>query len=103
MRSMQLEREIQNNPHMRADRFIENWQRLSQRRDDHYRSGNYQAREKVTDQMHGFAKGLQRDPQMESELRNRIHELGIRFSQGRGVSDELLRSIGRGLGREMGL
>jgi hypothetical protein len=103
MRSMQLEREIQNNPQMRADRFVENWQRLSQQRDNHYRSGNYQAREKVTDQMHGFAKKLERDPQMESILRNRIRELGIHYSQGRGVGDELMRTIGRGLGHGLGM
>ncbi|MDE2043371.1 MAG: Ti-type conjugative transfer relaxase TraA, partial [Alphaproteobacteria bacterium] len=103
MRSMQLEREIQSNPQMRADRFVENWQKLSQQRDSHYRSGNYQAREKITDQMHGFAKSLERDPQMESVLRNRKVELGLQVDRGGTLSHNLADMIGRGLGRGLGL
>jgi len=53
--------------------------------------------------MTGMAKSLERDPQLESLLRNRVKELGIRSSGGASLSHDLQNwlglSRGRGLGR----
>ena len=50
-----------------------------------------------------MAKSLERDPQLESLLRNRVKELGIGKAAGVSISDELLGhpalSRVRGLGR----
>ena len=53
--------------------------------------------------MNGLAKSLERDPQVESILRNRRQEIGIgqNMRQSEGISRELERSLTRG--RSIGL
>jgi hypothetical protein len=53
--------------------------------------------------MGDMARGLERDPQMESILDNRKIELGISFDTGRRLSLELAFSHGLDLGRGRGL
>ena len=79
------------------------WQRqtrqlqLMQKRDD------YIGIDKARSGMAEMAKSLERDPQLESLLRNRVKELGIGKASGVSISDELLGhpalSRVRGLGR----
>ncbi len=88
--AMIREAEIRTNPHLRADRFVERWQQLDDRRDELYRSGRYSASKDCRLAMADMAKGLERDPQMESILRNRKIELGI--------SDGVNSLVGRRLG-----
>ena len=57
----------------------------------------------VKDKMAAMAKSLERDPQMESLLRNRKLELGIHFETGRSLGGELAFSYGIDLGRARGL
>jgi hypothetical protein len=51
--------------------------------------------------MDGMARGLERDPQVESILENRKRELGISIGSSSGISMSLLDEIGRG--RQRGL
>lgn len=57
------------------------------------------------DRMAAMAKALERDPQMESLLRNRQAALGIETEMGRSLAQTLATSIGaeRGRGRGMGI
>jgi Ti-type conjugative transfer relaxase TraA len=98
---LQVEAEIRVNPQLRADRFVQQWQRLAVRRQELYAKGDYSGRDKLTDSMDGMARGLERDPQVESILENRKRELGISISSSSGISMSLLDEIGRG--RQRGL
>jgi hypothetical protein len=53
--------------------------------------------------MGDMAKSLQRDPQLESLLANRMRELGISFDSGRSLGGELAFSHGIDLGGGRGL
>ena len=103
VRAMQLEAEIRTNPTMRADRFVENWQRLHQQRNQAFQSGNYSRAEAVTSSMGAMAKGLERDVQVDSLLRNRKIELGLHASGSGGISHQLLEYLGLGRGRGLGI
>ena len=94
--AMAQEARVRADPALRADRFVERWQQLSQDRDRLYRAGDMTGREKAGKEMAGMAKSLERDPQVESILRGRTRELGLEMGMERG------RDIGRGdLGRQL--
>ncbi|MCO5164740.1 MAG: AAA family ATPase, partial [Mesorhizobium sp.] len=97
------ERAMQANPNVRADRFVERWQELSRQRQQLRGWQKTQARVQVEGQMQGLAKSLERDPQVDSILRNRRQELGIglHMRQSEGISRELEQSLTRG--RSIGL
>ena len=97
------ERAMQADPNVRADRFVERWQELEGQRQQLRGWQHDQARGKVESQMNGLAKSLERDPQVESLLRNRRQEIGIgqHMRQNEGVARELERSLTRG--RSIGL
>lgn len=97
------ERAMQADPNVRADRFVERWQELSRQRQRLHGWQHDEARGKVEGQMQGLAKSLERDPQVESVLRNRRQEIGIgqHMRQSEGISRELERSLTRG--RSLGL
>lgn len=103
IRAMQLEAEIRTNPQMRADRFVENWQRLHRQRDHAFHSGNNSRAEAVTASMGAMAKGLERDPQVDSLLRNRKIELGLHASGSGGIGHQLHEYLGLGRGRGLGI
>jgi Ti-type conjugative transfer relaxase TraA len=103
VRAMQLEAEIRTNPAMRADRFVENWQRLHRQRDQAFQSGNYSRAEAATSSMGAMAKGLERDAQVDSLLRNRKIELGLHPRGSGGVGRELTEYLGLGRGRGLGI
>ncbi len=103
VRAMQLETEIRTNPAMRADRFVENWQRLHRQRDQAFQSGNYNRAEAATTSMGAMAKGLERDAQVDSLLRNRRIELGLHTRGSGGVGRELTEYLGLGRGRGIGI
>lgn len=97
------ERTMQADPNVRADRFVERWQALQGQREQLRGWQHDEARGKVEGQMQGLAKSLERDPQVESILRNRRQEIGIgqHTRQSEGISRELERSLTRG--RSIGL
>jgi Ti-type conjugative transfer relaxase TraA len=103
MDGLKREQSAQQDPNVRAERFVERWQDLKAQRHELRGWQHDQARGKVEGQMQGLAKSLERDPQVESILRNRRQELGIgqQIRQNEGISRELEQSITRG--RTLGL
>ena len=106
--AMAQEARVRADPNLRADRFVERWQGLKQERDRLYRAGDMAGRERTDKEMAGMAKSLERDPQVESVLRNRTRELGLEIGMGRGrgmdsgdLGRELARDLGIGMGRGM--
>ncbi len=103
MDGLKREHAAQQDPNIRAERFVERWQDLKAQRHELRGWQHDQARNKVEGQMQGLAKSLERDPQVESILRNRRQELGIgqQIRPNEGISCELEQSITRG--RTLGL
>ena len=103
IRAMAMEAEIRSNAGIRADRFVADWQQQTRRYQAHDRVGDEGAAGRIRQSMIGIAKSLERDPQLESLLRNRLKDLGIRSSGGSSLSHELQNWLGlsrsRGLGR----
>jgi Ti-type conjugative transfer relaxase TraA len=99
MRAMSQEAEIRTDSDKRADRFVEGWRQLGQHREELQRDGDFRGARKVSEQMAGMAKSLERDAQMESVLRGRKQELGVDFDTGRQLSHDLARSVGIEMGR----
>lgn len=103
IRAMQLEAEMRENPTLRADVFVQRWQALERQR----RSlGCYNEDSKirtVETKMIGMAKSLERDPQVESILRNRKAELGLPNMPDRSVGKALADMIGHRRSRGVGI
>ena len=103
MQAMQREADIRTDPDKRADRFVEGWRELGQRRDALQQGGDHHGARKMSEQMAGMAKSLERDAQMESVLRTRKPELGISIDTGRQLAHDLASSVGIERGRGMGM
>ncbi|MEQ1515022.1 MAG: Ti-type conjugative transfer relaxase TraA [Usitatibacteraceae bacterium] len=103
IRAMQLESEIRVDPVQRADRFVDDWQRLGQARAVMQQSGNDNGARVVAGRMADMAKGLERDPQVESLLRNRTRELGLGKDIGRDLSRDLAASVSFERTRSIGM
>ena len=105
MDAMAHEARVRADPTMRADRFVERWQGLRQQRGAAEHAGDHAGAEKVGTAMKGMAKGLERDPQVESLLRGRSRELGLEMeiTRGKSMGAELVQQItptrDRGLSR----
>jgi Ti-type conjugative transfer relaxase TraA len=103
IRAMQLESEIRADPVQRADRFVNDWQRLGQARAVMQQGGNDNSARRVAGRMADMAKGLERDPQVESLLRNRTRELGLGKDIGRDLSRDLAASVSIERTRSIGM
>ena len=103
IRAMQLEAEIRIDPAKRADRFVSDWQRLGQARTTMQQGGDTDSVKRVSGRMADMAKGLERDPQVESLLRNRTRELGIDKDIARDLSRELAASVSFERTRSIGM
>jgi hypothetical protein len=103
IRAQQLETELRINPGRRADRFVEHWQKLDQASLRRYQAGDISGYEAARSAMGDMARSLEHDPQLESILANRKHELGIAFESGRRLGHELALTHGIDLGRGRGL
>lgn len=103
IRAMQLESEIRIDPVQRADRFVNDWQRLGQARAVMQQRGNENGARRVAGRMADMAKGLERDPQVESLLRNRTRELGLGKDIGRDLSRDLAASVSFERTRSIGM
>ena len=105
---MKRENAALQDPNVRAERFVERWQELQGQRRELRGWQHDEARGKVESQMNGMTKSLERDPQVDSILRNRRQELGIGQELRRGQSiarqlqDEMTRGhrLSRGIGME---
>jgi hypothetical protein len=102
IRAMTLEAEVRIDATQRADQFVADWQQKTRKLQRLDRTGDYDAVHRVKESMTDMAKSLHRDPQLESLLRNRVKELGIRKLSGASLSHDLQQvpalSRGRGLG-----
>jgi hypothetical protein len=103
IRALQLETELRIAPHRRADRFVEDWQRLDQASLRQYQAGDFSGYRATRSAMGDMARSPERDPQLESLLDNRKRELGIAFESGRRLGLELAFSHGIDLGRGRGI
>ncbi len=103
MRAMQLEAEIRIDPAQRADRFVSDWQRLGQARQALQRDGDTKGTQRLTNRMTDMAKGLERDAQVESLLRGRTRELGIKTELGRDLARDLAASVSMERSRSIGM
>ena len=103
IRAMQLEAEIRIDPAKRADRFVNDWQRLSHQRDGAIKSHDQNRTSVVTGRMGTMAKALERDPQVESLLRARKIELGLGPDRSGGIAHRLSEQLGRGRTRDIGI
>ena len=103
IRALQLETELRIDPGRRADRFVEDWQKLDQASLRQYQAGDISGYKATRSAMGDMAKSLERDPQLESLLDNRKRELGIAFESGRRLGLELAFTHGIDLGRGRGI
>lgn len=106
---MQLETEIRQDPVRRADVFVQRRQALDRQHRMLLRDREDTRANTIGDRMSGMAKSLERDPQVESILRNRRVQLGLN-SAGcagcagcAGVGRELADMIGRRRGRGLNI
>ncbi|NEK39612.1 Ti-type conjugative transfer relaxase TraA [Rhizobium leguminosarum] len=102
---MDRERAAQADPNVRAERFVQRWQDLQDERTQLRGWQNDEARGKVEGQMHGMVKGLESDPQVESILRDRSDDLGIRNLQqsqnlSRAMEQQLTENRNQSIGIE---
>lgn len=98
-----IKRDVRLDPAKRADRFVERWNKLSDRAERAYVAGDLSTQKAMRSQMADMAKSLERDPQMESILANRKRQLGIMFDSGRRLGAELAFNHGIDIGRGRGL
>jgi len=103
LRAITLEAEIRVDPRLRADRFVDDWRRLEGQRTRTFEVGDYGRRDRITSAMGAMVGRLERDPQVESILRNRKLELGLDMGRGGGIAQELMGAIGLGRGRGLGI
>ncbi|MFN3817543.1 Ti-type conjugative transfer relaxase TraA [Blastomonas sp.] len=103
MEAMRTETKLRIDAPARADRFIAEWQAGSKQLREHKANYNDVGAKRVGAQLNDMAKSLHRDPQLESLLRNRTHELGLKSLEKHSVSQALQeylrpsRSLGIGL------
>jgi Ti-type conjugative transfer relaxase TraA len=104
VQAMRLEGELRRDAPTRAERFIERWTALDAQREAAYRAGDIRGERRVRNGMGEMAKGLERDPQLESILAGKKAQLGIGgLDLGGSLTRQLAISIGFDLGRGLGI
>lgn len=103
IRAMVLEAELRASPERRADRFVDDLQKLAKAHRALRYAGDETGARAIGQQMIGLGKGLERDAQAESLARKRLPELGIpapeRDSLSHSIQDYFDLSRRRGLER----
>ena len=103
MEAMRTETKLRIDAPARADRFVAEWQASSKQLREHKANYDDAGAKRVGAHLNDMAKSLHRDPQLESLLRNRTHELGLKSLEKHSVSQALQdylrpsRSLGMGL------
>ena len=102
--TMNLEAQMRSDPQVRADVFVQRWQALDRHRRLLLRDHETADAGKVADRMVTMAKQLERDPQLESLLRNRNAEFELpALDRGQSVGQALADLVGRGRSRGIGI
>ncbi|HEX4739038.1 MAG TPA: Ti-type conjugative transfer relaxase TraA [Allosphingosinicella sp.] len=100
--AMRMEAKMRKERGVRADRFVHEWNRHVRHADRLERDGHGWRADEVRGVMMEMAHSLERDPQLESLLRNRIRQLGIQKSSGASLSHDLQEWLGRSRTRGIG-
>jgi len=87
----------------RADAFVDSWQRETARYEKLRKGPNAAAVNKVRASLVDMAKGLERDPQLESLLAGRRPQLGLDAMSTKPLSQDLQKSLGLSRGMGMGM
>lgn len=101
--AMRAERKLRIDAPARADRFVAEWQASAKQLRAHKANYDDAGAKRVGAHLNDMAKSLHRDPQLESLLRNRTHDLGLKSFEKGSVSQALQdylrpsRSLGLGL------
>jgi hypothetical protein len=101
--AMRAETKLRIDAPARADRFVTEWQVGSKQLREHRANYDYARADRLSAHLNDMAKGLHRDPQLESLLRNRTRELGLQPLERQSLSHALQqhlspsRSLGLGL------
>jgi Ti-type conjugative transfer relaxase TraA len=104
VQAMRLEGELRRDAPARAERFIERWTSLGAQREAAYRAGDIRGERHIRNSMGQMAKGLERDPQIESILTGKKVQLGIGgLGSTASLTRQLAMSIGFDLGRGLGI
>jgi Ti-type conjugative transfer relaxase TraA len=103
IRAMMLEAEVRTDPSARADRFVEDWRKLASEERAYRDAFDDRRASKLRSDMGVMAKSLERDPQVESLLRKRLPELGIKMPSRASLSHDLQQWLGRSRGLGIGM
>jgi Ti-type conjugative transfer relaxase TraA len=95
MRAMSREATARTDPAMRTERFVSDWQGLSAARKQLEQQGDRAGATRVSAKLTELAKGLERDPQVDSLLRGKTRELGIDPKPERSIANELTATLTR--------
>lgn len=103
IRAMALETEVRTSPERRADRFVEDWQKLARAHQTLRQAGDEAGARAIGQQMSALGKTMERDAQAESLVRTRLPELGIAAREGASLSHSIQNWLGisRGYGMEL--
>jgi Ti-type conjugative transfer relaxase TraA len=102
IRAMTLEAELRASPQRRADRFVEDWQRLTDAHRSRHHDGDLTGARAIGQQMTALGKSMERDAQAESLVRKRLPELGIPAREGASISHSIQEWLGRSRNRGLG-
>jgi len=104
VRAMRLESELRRDAPTRAERFVERWTSLGAQREAAYRAGDIRGERHIRNSMGEMAKGLERDPQVDSILAGKKAQLGIGgLESTASLTRQLAISIGFDFGRGLGI
>ncbi|WP_068083780.1 Ti-type conjugative transfer relaxase TraA [Novosphingobium rosa] len=103
IRQLQLEAELRTNPQLRADAFASEWNSRAQKLQAFKRDGYEERAERVRAGMRDMAKQLQRDPQIESLLREQRRLIGLSSRENGSLSQDLQEWLGRSRGISIGM
>ena len=103
IRQMVLEGELRTSPERRADRFVEDWRKLARRHEALRFDGDDAGARRTQTAMSAMGERLQRDPQLESLLRNRTRELGIDPDPQRSLSQTIQSWLSRSRQMDIGI
>ncbi|HTU09557.1 MAG TPA: Ti-type conjugative transfer relaxase TraA [Allosphingosinicella sp.] len=102
IRAMALEGEIRTSPERRADRLVDDWQKLARQHRSLRHAGDDAGARAIGHQMSALGKSIERDAQAESLIRKRLPELGIQLREGASISHSIQDWLGLSRGRELG-
>ncbi|WP_239804587.1 Ti-type conjugative transfer relaxase TraA [Croceicoccus hydrothermalis] len=103
MRAMSQEAAVRTDPALRSERFVSDWQGLSMARKQLEQQGDRAGAARVSSKLTELAKGLERDPQVESLLRGKTRELGIDPKPELSIANELTATLTRERTRDLGM